>query len=66
MNDKHVVIDPIHGKIEMPQWLVRIKDEKPVRRMMNIKQLGLKAFIDFPGAIHTWYLHSLGTMFLAG
>lgn len=66
MNERHVVIDPIHGKIEMPQWLVRIKDEPPIRRMMNIKQLGLKAFIDFPGAIHTRYLHSLGTMFLAG
>lgn len=66
MNEKNVVIDPIHGKIEMPQWLVRIKDEPSVRRMMNIKQLGLKAFIDFPGAIHTRYLHSLGTMFLAG
>jgi len=66
MNQKHVVIDPIHGKIEMPQWLIRIKDRAPIRRMMNIKQLGLKAFIDFPGAIHTRYLHSLGTMFLAG
>lgn len=66
MNERHVVIDPIHGKIEMPQWLVRIKDEPAIRRMMNIKQLGLKAFIDFPGAIHTRYLHSLGTMFLAG
>jgi len=66
MPKKHVVIDPIHGKIEMPQWLVRIKDEPSVRRMMGIKQLGLKAFIDFPGAIHTRYLHSLGTMFLAG
>jgi len=66
MTNKHVVIDPIHGKIEMPQWLVRIKNEPAIRRMMGIKQLGLKAFIDFPGAIHTRYLHSLGTMFLAG
>lgn len=66
MNRRHVVIDPIHGNIEMPRWLVRIKDEHPIRRMMNIKQLGLKAFIDFPGAIHTRYLHCLGTMYLAG
>lgn len=66
MNNRHAIIDPIHGKIEMPQWLVRVKDEPPIRRMMNIKQLGLEAFIDFPGAIHTRYLHSLGTMFLAG
>jgi len=66
MDKKHVVIDPIHGNIEMPRWLVRIKDEPSIRRMMNIKQLGLKAFIDFPGAIHTRYLHCLGTMHLAG
>jgi uncharacterized protein len=65
MKKSSFVIDPIHGKIEMPQWLVRIKDEPPIRRMMSIKQLGLKAFIDFPGAIHTRYLHSVGTMFLA-
>jgi HD superfamily phosphohydrolase len=66
MPDKHAIIDPIHGKMVMPQWLFRIKDEASIRRMMGIKQLGLKAFIDFPGAIHTRYLHSLGTMFLAG
>jgi HD superfamily phosphohydrolase len=34
--------------------------------MMGIKQLGLKSFIDFPGAIHTRYTHSLGAMHLAG
>lgn len=66
MTKRHVVIDPIHGKTEMPYWLARIKDEPAIRRMMGIKQLGLKAFIDFPGAIHTRYLHSLGTMSLAG
>jgi hypothetical protein len=66
MNRKHYVTDPIHGDIELPNWLIRIKDELPIRRMNNIRQLGLKALIDFPGAIHTRYLHSLGTMHLAG
>lgn len=65
MLKKNIIIDPIHGKIELPQWLVRIKDEPAIRRMMGIKQLGLKAFVNFPGAIHTRYLHSLGTMHLA-
>jgi len=65
MERRHIVIDPIHGNIVMPRWLVRIKDAPSVRRMTDIKQLGLKAFIDFPGAIHTRYLHSLGTMHLA-
>jgi len=58
--------DPLFGKIEIPQWLAKIKDEPATHRMMRIKQLGLKAFIDFPNANHTRYSHSLGTMFLAG
>jgi HD superfamily phosphohydrolase len=66
MDRKHFVTDPIHGNIEIPHWLMQIKDELPIRRMNNIKQLGLKALVDFPGAIHTRYLHSLGTMYLAG
>jgi HD superfamily phosphohydrolase len=58
--------DPIQGTIELPPWLVSMKDEPAVRRMMFIRQLGLKAYIDFPGAIHTRYSHSLGTMHLSG
>jgi HD superfamily phosphohydrolase len=33
---------------------------------MFIRQLGLKAYMNFPGAIHTRYSHALGTMQLAG
>ncbi|MGD0202918.1 MAG: HD domain-containing protein [Candidatus Bathyarchaeia archaeon] len=61
----HVVPDPIAGKIELPPWLVKIKEEPAVRRMLFIRQLGLKAYIDFPGAIHTRYSHALGVMYLA-
>ena len=43
-----------------------IKDEQAIRRMISIRQLGLKAYMDFPGAIHTRYSHALGTMHLAG
>jgi HD superfamily phosphohydrolase len=58
--------DPIQGTIELPPWLVAIKDEPAVRRMLFIRQLGFKAYIDFPGAIHTRYSHALGTMHLSG
>jgi HD superfamily phosphohydrolase len=61
-----VTIDPIHGRINIPNWLARIEKEPAVRRMMFIRQLGLKAYVDFPGAIHTRYSHSLGAMHLAG
>ena len=58
--------DPIHGSIEMPSWLVKISKERSVRRMMFIRQLGLKAYVDYPGAIHTRYSHVQGVMHLAG
>jgi HD superfamily phosphohydrolase len=61
-----VSIDPIYGNIPLPQWLIEIKDREEIRRMMFIRQLGLKASISFPGAIHTRYSHSLGSMHLAG
>lgn len=62
---RHVYPDPIAGKIELPTWLIKIKEEHAVRRMLFIRQLGLKAYIDFPGAIHTRYSHALGVMYLA-
>lgn len=58
--------DSVQGTIELPQWLIDIKDGPVIRRMMFIRQLGLKVYMDFPGAIHTHYSHSLGTMYLAG
>lgn len=62
---RHVFPDPIAGTIELPIWLVKIKDEPAIRRMLFIRQLGLKAYVDFPGAIHTRYSHALGAMYLA-
>jgi HD superfamily phosphohydrolase len=62
---KGIIVDPIHGSIKMPLWLIAINDEPAVRRMMFIRQLGLKSSIDFPGAIHTRYSHCIGTMYLA-
>ncbi len=66
MIKKLVTLDPIHGRIEIPPWLAEIEKFQCVRRMMFIRQLGLKAYIDFPGAIHTRYSHALGAMHLAG
>ncbi|MEM3584770.1 MAG: HD domain-containing protein [Nitrososphaerales archaeon] len=62
---KFYVIDPIHGAIDIPPFIAQIFNEKAIRRMMFIRQLGLKAYIDFPGAIHTRYSHALGVMHLA-
>ncbi len=58
--------DPVVGRIVLPPWLVEIQSEPAVRRMLFIRQLGLKAYKDFPGAIHTRYSHALGVMQLSG
>ena len=58
--------DPVYGTIHPPSWLEAIDTLAPVRRMSLIRQLGLKAYIDFPGAIHTRYSHALGAMELSG
>jgi hypothetical protein len=63
---ENYIPDPIHDSIEMPTWFLKIKEEKSIRRMMFIRQLGLKAYIDYPGAIHTRYSHVQGVMHLAG
>lgn len=66
MSTENYVPDPIHGSIDMPSWLVKISKERSVRRMMFIRQLGLKAYVDYPGAIHTRYSHVQGVMHLSG
>jgi len=43
-----------------------MQSEPAIRRMLFIRQLGLKAYVDYPGAIHTRYSHALGVMHLAG
>jgi HD superfamily phosphohydrolase len=63
---KDILVDPIHGSIKIPPWLIEINDAPAIRRMMFIRQLGLKSTISFPGAIHTRYSHCVGTMHLAG
>ncbi|MHA1965157.1 MAG: HD domain-containing protein [Candidatus Thorarchaeota archaeon] len=59
------IVDPLHGIIKIPQWLLKLLPRPEIYRMINIRQLGLKAYVDFPGAIHTRYIHSLGTMHVA-
>lgn len=63
---QRTVPDPVVGTIQLPLWFLQMKDVPAVRRMLFIKQLGLKAYVDFPGAMHTRYSHALGTMHLAG
>lgn len=57
--------DPIHGAIRLDPEEVRIADDPWVQRLRNIRQTGFSQ-LAFPGATHSRYAHSLGTMHLAG
>jgi len=56
--------DPIHGNIELDDTESRIIDTWPVQRLRYIKQLDV-AYLVFPGAHHSRFEHSLGTMQVA-
>lgn len=57
--------DPIHGQIAVTDKELRIIGTPAFQRLRRIKQLGNVQFV-FPGAVHTRFSHSLGTMHLAG
>lgn len=58
------IIDPVYGHVELsgPEYLIINTPE--MARLRRIQQLGL-ADIVFPGANHTRFEHSVGTMFIA-
>jgi len=55
--------DPIHGFIAVSPLELKIIDSPPFQRLRNIKQLAT-TYLVYPGAEHTRFGHSLGTMHL--
>ncbi len=53
--------DPIHGNIEINRTVDRIIDTPEMQRLRYLKQLDM-SYLVFPGANHTRFEHSLGTM----
>lgn len=56
--------DPVHGYIEVKGGLEKFLDSRPLQRLRHIRQLGF-AYLVYPGANHSRFEHSLGTMHLA-
>lgn len=56
--------DPIHGDIELSQTELAIVDSEAMQRLRRIRQLSFCSLV-YPGANHTRFEHSLGTMHLA-
>ena len=59
-----VIRDPVHGQVRVPKPLLSILDSPPVQRLRYVRQLGFSHLV-YPGANHTRFEHSLGTMHLA-
>lgn len=60
-----IIKDPVHGYVEVEDFALALLDSPALQRLRYIKQLGF-SYLVYPGANHTRFEHSLGTMFLAG
>ena len=57
--------DPVHGYIKLTELEQKLIDTPEFQRLRRIKQLS-GAHYTYPGATHTRFSHSLGTLYLAG
>lgn len=60
-----LIRDPIHGEIAVDDTDLDLLDSPEVQRLRRIKQIGLGHLV-YPGANHTRFEHSVGTMYVAG
>jgi uncharacterized protein len=58
---QRIVVDNIHGDIELTDEEWRIVDTPSFQRLRNLKQLGL-GHLTYPNATHTRFAHSLGVL----
>ncbi len=59
-----VIKDPVHGYVEVRDDILPLLDSPQVQRLRYVKQLGFSHMV-YPGANHTRFEHSVGTMHLA-
>ncbi len=65
MNPAVEIRDPVHGPVLVTPVEQEVIDHPLVQRLRRVRQLGFGEQA-FPGATHTRFLHSVGTMYLAG
>jgi HD superfamily phosphohydrolase len=56
--------DSLHGNLKLNEFEVKLIDTPQIQRLRRIKQLGF-TYLVYPGANHTRFEHSIGTMYLA-
>jgi len=59
-----IIKDPVHGYVEVEDYALDLLDSPALQRLRYIRQLGF-SYLVYPGANHTRFEHSLGTMHLA-
>ncbi|MEZ5979258.1 MAG: HD domain-containing protein [Planctomycetota bacterium] len=60
-----VVRDPVHGDVHLTGEELSLLDTREMQRLRGVKQLGT-AYLVFPGAQHTRFEHSIGTLHVTG
>jgi HD superfamily phosphohydrolase len=56
--------DSVHGNLKLDDFEVKLADTPQIQRLRRIKQLGFTSLV-YPGANHSRFEHSIGTMYLA-
>jgi len=59
-----LVKDPVHGEVVIENEDLPLLDSPGLQRLRRIKQIGLGDLV-YPGANHTRFEHSLGSMYIA-
>jgi len=60
-NRYSVLRDPVHGDVYLTDEELAVLDTPEMQRLRGIKQLGT-AYLVYPGAVHTRFDHSIGTL----
>ncbi len=56
-----VLRDPVHGDVYLTHEEVEVLDTPEMQRLRGVKQLGTACLV-YPGALHTRFDHSIGTL----
>ncbi|MEM3555753.1 MAG: HD domain-containing protein [Candidatus Micrarchaeia archaeon] len=61
----NVIKDAVHGNIQLNNVELKVVDTPELQRLRGVKQMAV-AYLVYPGANHTRFEHSLGTMHITG
>jgi len=61
----NVIKDAVHGNVRLSDFELALPDTQAMQRLRRLKQIGM-AHLIYPGANHTRFEHSIGTMYLVG